>query len=269
MGHDPRLRRPRLRAPARLSRRRPAGPRLRPPHRPHRRSVGPQGGGAHRCPAAAALPGTRLVAGPSGEGAEAARRGAKGPLLHLHHQALSDRRRDDGHPRRGSPGGPARLLLDAVRRDLEGDSAGSGVPARSSRGGLGLVALEAGSLPRLLPDIDQGEGLPHRLRRPAPGHRHPAHERLRGARTKAACPPSSPPTATTTTLPKPASRWARCGPLYPPCPSIPPAQDSSAAAASSVCGRWRRCGTRREPGTRRPWWNAPARRCSSLQRGES
>ena len=37
-----------------------------------------------------------------------------------------------------------------------------------------MVALEADSLPRLRPDPDKGEGLPHRLRRPASGHRLPA-----------------------------------------------------------------------------------------------
>ena len=106
MGHDPLLRRTRLPAPTNLPGRRSAGPRLRPPHRPPGGALVPQGWRAHRGPAAAALPGSRLVPGPSGEGAEAARRRAKGPLLHLHHQAPPDRRRNDGHPRRGSPGGP-------------------------------------------------------------------------------------------------------------------------------------------------------------------
>ena len=45
------------------------------------------------------------------------------------------------------------------------------------RGGLGLVALEAGPQPGLRPPADQGEGGPHRLRRRAPGHRRAARQR--------------------------------------------------------------------------------------------
>ena len=51
-------------------------------------------------------------------------------------------------------------------------AAGSG--ARSHRGGLGLVALEAGPQPGLRPSPGAGEGLPRRLRRRAPGHRRAA-----------------------------------------------------------------------------------------------
>ena len=203
MGHDPLLRRTRLPAPANLPGRRSAGPRLRPPHRPPGGALVPQGWRAHRDPAAAALPGSRLVPGPSSEGAKAARRRAKGPLLHLHHQAPSDRRRNDGHPRRRSAGRPARLLLDTGRRNLEGCAAGRRHRLRDRRGRLGMVALEAGSLPRLRPDPDKREGLPHRLRRPASGHRHPAPR----ASVPGSCwARSPPPTATTTTPPEPASR---------------------------------------------------------------
>ncbi len=53
------------------------------------------------------------------------------------------------------------------------------------RGGLGLVALEEGSLPRPRPAVDQGEGLPHRLWRGAPGHRHPAQGGFREASPRA------------------------------------------------------------------------------------
>ncbi len=48
-----------------IPRRRPARPRLRPPHRPDGRSLGPPRGGAGGCAAVAALPGTRLVPAPS------------------------------------------------------------------------------------------------------------------------------------------------------------------------------------------------------------
>ena len=92
-------RRPRVRAPAHLPRRRPPRPRLRPPDSPHGRSFGPVRGGARGGAADAALPGTRLVAAPHGEGPQAARHGAARARLHLPDQAPPDGRHDHGRPR--------------------------------------------------------------------------------------------------------------------------------------------------------------------------
>ena len=80
---DPASRRPRVRPPAHLPGRRPARPRLRPADRPHGRAVEPEPGGARGGAAAAALPGTRLVGVPPGQGPQAAGHGAEGTRLHL------------------------------------------------------------------------------------------------------------------------------------------------------------------------------------------
>ena len=172
--HDPAGRRPRVRPPAHLPGRRPARPRLRPPHRPHGRAVEPERGGARGGAAAAALPGTRLVGGPSRKGPQAARRGAAGPLLHLPDQAPSDRRRDDGRPGRGGPGRRQGLPVGAGGGDLEGRTAGRGRRPGPGRRRLGLAPLEEGPKARPRPAPHQGEGLPHRLRRRASGDGGPA-----------------------------------------------------------------------------------------------
>ena len=64
---------------------------------------------------------------------------------------------------------------------LKGVAPGFGHRLRPHRGGLGLVALEAGPQPGLRPAADQGEGGAHRLRCRAPGHRRPARQRRRAA----------------------------------------------------------------------------------------
>ena len=101
----------------------------------------------------------------------------------------------------GRPGRPQGLPVGAGRRVSQGVAPGFGFSAlRPHRRGLGLVALEAGPQPGLRPVADQGEGLPHRLRRRAPGRRRAA--RASGGRTagQGACWSRwPPPTATTTT----------------------------------------------------------------------
>ena len=66
------------------------------------------------------------------------------------------------------------LPVGAGRRVPQGVVAGCGRRARPHRGGLGLVALEAGPQPGLRPAAGTGEGLPRRLRRRAPGDRRAA-----------------------------------------------------------------------------------------------
>ena len=182
MGHDPAGRRPRVRPPAHLPGRRPARPRLRPPHRPHGRPVQPEPGGARGGAAAAALPGTRLVGGPPGQGPQAARRGAAGPLLHLPDQAPADGRHHDGRPGHSGPGRRQGLPVGAGGGDLEGRPAGRGHRPRPDRRRLGLAPLEEGPLPRPRPAPHPGKGLPHRLRRRASGDGGPARRHGTAAR---------------------------------------------------------------------------------------
>ena len=113
--HDAAGRRPRLRAPAHLPGRRPARPRLGPPHRPPGRSDGPAPRRARRGAAAAALPGSRLVRGPHGEGPQASGHGAEGTRLHLPDQAPPDGRHHDGGPWGGGAGRPQGLPVGAGR----------------------------------------------------------------------------------------------------------------------------------------------------------
>ena len=260
MEHDPAGRRTRVRPSPHLPRRRPARPRLRPPHRPDGRADGPQRRGARGGAAVAALPGTRLVAAPHGEGPQAARHGAEGARLHLPDQAAPDGRRDDGRPRHRRSRRPEGLPVGAGRRDMEGRAVGHGHGPGAGRRRVGLVAVEEGPQARGGPSADTGKSLPHRLRRRAPGRRRPAR------RHGAACAPGSfsarwpPHTATTTTPPGRASRSAGSGPLPQTrrcCTRQAPA--CSAGAASWGCARSPPCGTRPERGTRRPWWSGPAR----------
>ena len=51
---------------------------------------------------------------------------------------------------------------------------GTGIALGLAVCGFRLAPLEEGPLPRLRPHPDKGEGLPHRLRRRATGHRRPA-----------------------------------------------------------------------------------------------
>ena len=177
MEHDPGRRRPRLPSPPHLPGRRPAGPRLRPAHRPSRGLVYFARQGAHRGPDPAPLPGTRLVGGPHGQSRQEPCHRTQGRLIHLSDQAPPDRRRPHDRP---GPGGPQRLpglLLGTGRGDVEGRTPGRWRGLGDGRGGLGMVALEEGPLPRPRPATDKGEGLPHRLWRGASGHRHPAQRR--------------------------------------------------------------------------------------------
>ena len=155
-------------------RRRPAGPGLRPPHRPDGRPLGAGGGGTGAVPPAAALPGPRLVPVPPGPRPQAGRTGEPRALLHLPDQAPATGRRHHGRPGGGGAGRPQGLPVGAGRRIPQGVASGRRFRPRSHRGGLGLVALEAGPQPGLRPIAGAGEGLPHRLRRRAPGHRRAA-----------------------------------------------------------------------------------------------
>ena len=170
MEHDPAGRRPRVRPAEHLQGRRPARPRLRPPHRPHGRALGPGGRRARGGAAASALPRTRLVAAPSRKGPQEARHGAERARLHLPDQAAADGRRDDGRPRHRRAGRAEGLPLGAGRRDMEGGAPGDGNGPGAARRRLGVVAVEEGPQARRGPHPDTGEGLPHRLRRRASGH---------------------------------------------------------------------------------------------------
>ncbi len=176
MGHDAAGRRPRVRPAQGLPGRRPARPRLRPPHRHPGRVLQPERRRAHRGAAAAALPGTRVVAGPSGEDPQAARGRPPGPRLHLSDQAPPDRRRDDGRAGRGGPCRAAGLPVGAGGGDLEGRGHGHRRRRRSDRRGLVVAPLEEGQEARLRPSDHQGEGLPHRLRGGDTGDGHPPRD---------------------------------------------------------------------------------------------
>ena len=104
------------------------------------------------------------------------------PLLHLPDQAPPDGRHHDGGPWGGGAGRPQGLPVGAGRGGVESRAAGRGRIPGAGCGGLGLVSLEEGPLPRVRPPPDKGEGLPRRLRRRDPGHRrhapgHPAPTR--------------------------------------------------------------------------------------------
>ena len=170
MEHDPAGRRPRVRPAENIQGRRPARPRLRPPHRPHGRALGPGGRRARGGAAASALPRPRLVPGPSRKGPQEARHGAARARLHLPDQAVADGRRDDGRARPGRAGRAEGLPLGAGRRDMEGRAPGDGNGPGPARRRLGVVAVEEVPQAGGRPSAHQGEGLPHRLRRRAPGH---------------------------------------------------------------------------------------------------
>ena len=176
MGHDAAGRRPRVRPAQGLPGRRPARPRLRPPHRPHGRVLQPERRRAHRGAAAAALDGTRLVGVPPGEGPPAARGGPARPLLHLPDQAPPDRRRDDGRPGSGGPCRAARLPVGAGGGDVEGSAHGHRRRRRSDRRGLALAPFQEGPKAGVRPPPHQGEGLPHRLRGGDTGDGHPPRD---------------------------------------------------------------------------------------------
>ena len=202
-------RRPRVRPPEDLQGRRPARPRFGPPHRPDGRSVGPPREGARGGASAAALPRSRLVAAPHGEGPQAARHGAEGARLHLPDQAPADGRRDDGRPRPGRACRPQGIPVGAGRRDMEGRAPGDGHGPGAGRGRLGMVALEEGPQAGGRPPAHQGEGLPHSLRRRASGRRRRACGRRAAAGQGASGNGGPPPTATTTTPQGRGSRWGR------------------------------------------------------------
>ena len=174
MEHDPAGRRPRVRPAENIQRRRPARPRLGPPHRPDGRALGPQRGGARGGAAVAALPRPRLVPAPSRKGPQEARHGAARARLHLPDQAPAVGRCDDGRPRHRRAGRPQGLPVGPGRGDMEGGASGDGNRPGAGRRGLGLVVVEEGPQARRGPAAHQGEGLPHRLRRRAPGRRRPA-----------------------------------------------------------------------------------------------
>ena len=181
MVYDPAGKRPRVRPPAHLPRRRPARPRLRPPYRPAGRAVRPERGGARRGAAGAAFTRSGLVAGTPRKGAQATR--GRAARLHLLQSSSPPpvRRDDNGGPGRRGPGGSAGLPLDAGRGDVEGRTARRWHGRRPHRRGLGLVAHQPGPFPRLRPAPDQGEGRPHCIRCRAAGHRRAAPRRNGGA----------------------------------------------------------------------------------------
>ena len=82
------------------------------------------------------------------------------PLLHLPDRAPAAGRRDHGRPGRRGAGRPQGLPVGAGRRVLQGVAPGRWFGAWAHRGGLGLVALEAGSQPGLRPAAGAGEGSP-------------------------------------------------------------------------------------------------------------
>ena len=252
---DPAGRRPRVPPSAHLPRRRPARPRLRPPHRPHGRALCPLRGGARGGAAAAALPGSRLVPGPPGQGPQAARHGAEGTRLHVPDQAPADGRHHDGRPRPGRSRRPQGLPVGAGRRDMEGGAPGDRRGPGAGRRRLGMAPLEEG---------------PQARRGPAPDHgrRSPASPSTPSSRSSPSCPPgrgrsapgsfsggSPPPTATSTTPQAPASRSARSGPsgpIHARPGDAPPGRPRRLFGGRSVRGGWASarppaCGTRRYP----------------------
>ena len=122
-------------------------------------------------PAEAALPGTRVVQRPPGEGV---RQAVGGPeQLSPSHQVTDrpQRRGDHGHHWAHCRAGAPVLPVGAAGGDVEGGAAGTGRGFPGGPGGLGLVAHQEVALRGQVPgpDAHPGEGLPHRLRGPAGG----------------------------------------------------------------------------------------------------
>ena len=132
VGDDPAGRRPGVRAPANIPGRRPAGPRLRSPHRPDGGALGPLPGGAGGGAAAAALPGTRLVPATPGPRPQGGRPREPRTLLHLPDQAAATGRRDHGRAGRRGSGGPPGLPVDTGRGVPQGVAAGLQVPSSAA-----------------------------------------------------------------------------------------------------------------------------------------
>ena len=186
MEHDAQGRRPRVRPAQGVQGRRPPRPRLRPDHRPAGRAVESTPPGARHGPPDAALPRTRLVAGPHGEGPPTCRGAEAGPILHLSDQTPAHGRRDDGRPGRGRGRRPAGVPVGPGGRDLEGRAHGHRRRRSLGRRRLALASLQEISLPRVRPEPHQGESLPHRFRRRGAGRRRPAGGRGTQARRGAA-----------------------------------------------------------------------------------
>ena len=118
----------------------------------------------------AALPRTRLVAAPHGQGAQTPRLRAEGTRLHLLDQVAADRRRDDGRAGHRRSRRHQGIPVGAGRGDMEGRAPGRRNRPGNGRGRLGVVAVEEGPQPRRGPDSDTRKSLTHRLRRRATGH---------------------------------------------------------------------------------------------------
>ena len=229
-------------------------PVFRSPDRPAGRSVCPAAPREDRCAAAAAFPGSRLVAGPPRKGPPEAGRRAEGTRLHLPDQAPPARRRDDGRAGSGGRWRPCRATCgcrtgEAWKAALLGAGTALGMAAggwawwrwkkaRSRvedpiliREKVSRIAFDAEiEVVAVLPAGTRPQRAAELLEPVAAAYRHfdnPAGARFEVGKVRPAAP--DPEHA--------ASR----GP--PVC---------SAGAACSASERWRRCGTRRGPETRRP-----------------
>ena len=209
---------------------------------------------------AAALPRSRLVAAPHGQGPQAARHGAEGARLHVPDQAPPDGRHHDGRPRHRRSRRPQGLPVGAGRRDMEGGAVGHGHGPGAGRRRLGLVALEEGPQARRGPHPDRGEGLPHRLRRRAPGRRRPARRDKAGASQGASRPGGRrlPPLR----QPRRGEIQGRQGPARSAGPGHAPPGRPRPVREAQRPGSPRGCqplAPARSRATRRPWWSGPAR----------
>ena len=201
---------------------------------------------AHHGAALAAIPGTRLVAAPSGEGPQAPRLRVRGNPP----TPSPDQAPPDGRHYHGSPGASAALAslkvlpVGAGRGDMEGRAAwrGNG-PWEWSSGAWALCTAGRRPASRIEDPILIREKVSRvafdaelqivdgaSCRRPREPQRASRAARRRWP----------PPTATTTTRPERASRWGGSRPAETPNAALlhpSAAPDSSAGAAFWACGR--------------------------------
>ena len=211
-------------------------------------------------------PRPRLVPVPSREGPQASRLRAEGARLHLPDQASADGRLDHGRPGHRRPRRPQGLPVDTGRGDMEGGAPRRRHCAGAGRRRLGMVAVEEGPQPSRRPAAHKGKGLPHRLRRRAPGGCSPPHGHGAAPREGAPgaggrrLPPLRQPCRSPLQGGQGLARGARPGGASPP-----GIQTVRAGAASWASARSPASGTRPARATRRPWWSGQAQGPSTLR----
>ena len=163
-----------------------------------------------------------------------------------------------GHRRSRRPQG---LPLGAGRRDMEGGAPGDRYGPRAGRRRLRLAPLEEGPQAGGSPAAHQGKGLPHRLRRRAPGRRRPARRHGAASRQGASrpggrrLPPLRQPRRGEIQGRPRAAYHARPGDAAPFRPRTLPQAERPGRPRGRLP-----LAPARGPETRRPWWSGPAPR---------